>query len=128
MLRRSILAFCLCALLLSIGCAPKVKRIPATLIPISQAEYIDSFNLSDDLIIVLHTGYKRKLKRGARWNFVGKIPEGNVFKSNDQLLTVEGAHVHEAYLVISNGQLVGFYLPVEKAFSALPAKLSLPIK
>ena len=31
--------------------------------------------------------------------------------------TVEGAHVHEAYLVIAGEKLVGFYLPVESSFA-----------
>jgi len=37
---------------------------------------------------------------------------------------VEGAHVHEAYLVVAGDRLVGFYLPVEKAYSpATPVSL-----
>ena len=34
----------------------------------------------------------------------------------DGPFTVEGANVHEAYLVLSGNVLVGFFLPVEGAF------------
>jgi hypothetical protein len=42
-------------------------------------------------------------------------------------LTVECSNVFEAYLVVATGQLVGFYLPVEKGFVSLPEPISLPI-
>ena len=29
-------------------------------------------------------------------------------------MTVEGSHIHEAYIVVTERSLVGFYLPVER--------------
>ena len=46
---------------------------------------------------------------------VGRVAQGLVLKPTQTVLTVEGAHMHEAYAVHRDGQLVGFYLPVERA-------------
>ena len=72
--------------------------------------------------------YSRKLNRGTAWDFIGTIPEGEVYKPRDQVLTVEASHIYEAYLVLSNDSLVGFYLPVERAFAPLPNPRKLPIE
>ena len=45
--------------------------------------------------------------------------QGEVYKSRDQVLTVEGYHVHEAYLVVASDELMGFYLPVEHNFAPI---------
>jgi|Deesub1362B_J571_1020462.scaffolds.fasta_scaffold00011_198 hypothetical protein len=120
--------FLLCTLLILIGCAPEIKKIPSTLVPMASGKNTESFYLTKDVIINLPTGYKRILKHKSRWLFIGKIPQGSVYKPLDQVLTIEGAHIHEAYLVISNRQLVGFYLPVENAFSPILSKPLLPIE
>jgi hypothetical protein len=72
------------------------------------------------------TTYRTTLKQGTRWTQVGRIPEGDVFATADQVVTVEGSNIHEAQLVISGNSAVGFYLPVEKAFS--PAQEPVPLQ
>ena len=72
-------------------------------------------------------GYARTLFKGTRWDLIGTIPEGGVYKPKDQVLTVECSHVHEAYLVVSGGALIGFYLPVEKGFVPISPTIKLPI-
>lgn len=72
--------------------------------------------------------YERTLVKGTHWYLVGAIPEGEVYKPKDQVLTVECSHVHEAYLVVSGDSLVGFYLPVEKGFAPISPIISLPIR
>lgn len=71
--------------------------------------------------------YDRTLRQGTRWQLVGNIPEGEVFKPLDQILTIECSNIFEAYLVVTDNFLVGFYLPVEKTFAPLPEKEKLPI-
>ena len=56
---------------------------------------------------------------------MGTIPEGDVYKSKDQVLSVECSNIHEAYLVISQDSVVGFYLPVEKGFVKLNKAITL---
>jgi hypothetical protein len=71
-------------------------------------------------------GYSRTLREGSNWDLIGSIPEGNVYKPRDQVLTVECSNVYEAYLVCVNQSLVGFYLPVEHGFVALKTARDLP--
>jgi hypothetical protein len=64
-------------------------------------------------------GYSRRLRKETRWNPVGRVAEGIVYRSPDQTLTIECSNVFEVYLVVDRQRLVGFYLPVEKGFSPL---------
>jgi hypothetical protein len=75
--------------------------------------------------IELPSGVHRSLLSGSRWRHVGTLSEGEVFRSEDSVFTIVGANTHEAYLVISDERLVGFYLPGERAYSALTAPLAL---
>ena len=73
-------------------------------------------------------GYSRKLKQGTTWNYVGTVMYGDVYKTNDQILTVEGSNIYEAYIVVSNDKLVGFYLPAEESYSPLSKPKELQLK
>jgi len=102
-----------------------VKQVPTQLdVAISPR---DSFELQQEVTANLPTGYSRVLKKGTKWDFVGMTPQGDVYKTKDQVLTVEASNIHEAYIVVSSGKLVGFYLPVERSFSPL-GSVSLPMK
>ena len=81
--------------------------------------------IEKEINIKLDTGYNRKLKQNTKWNYVGKISYGEVFKTRDQILTVEGSNIYEAYMVISDGKLVGFYLPAEKSYTPLRESVEL---
>lgn len=71
-------------------------------------------------------GYDRTLNQNTKWELVGNIPEGNVYRSSDQVLTVECSNVFEAYLVEVDGFMVAFYLPVEKGIVKLKERIALP--
>jgi hypothetical protein len=114
---------------LFLGCAfdvVHVKQEPAKFEQGTASE--DSWKLSEDVEISLDTGYKRKLKAGTRWECIGKIENGDVYQTKDQILTVEGSNIYEACIVVSEGRLVGFYLPANQTFSPLSSKKSLPIE
>jgi hypothetical protein len=111
------------------GCAfdvIHVKQEPARFEPSTSIQ--DAWKLADDVEISLDTGYKRKLKAGTRWECIGKIENGDVYRTKDQILTVEGSNIYEACIVVSEGQLIGFYLPANQTFSPLSSKKSLPIE
>ena len=72
-------------------------------------------------------GYARRLRKGTRWEAVGRVAEGVVYRSREQTLTVECSNVFEAYLVVAGQRLVGFYLPVEKGFSPLSEPIQLVV-
>jgi hypothetical protein len=111
------------------GCAfdlAHVKYQPARLE--SAGNGGEAFTLSSDTLIQgAPCGYSRTLRKGTRWEHVGRLLEGIVYRSQEQTLTIECSNVFEAYLVVDGEYLVGFYLPVEKGFSALNKSIHLPI-
>ncbi len=117
-LKMIIMMFCM-ALMLN-ACAfdvVKVEQIPSKFkkgIPCDK-----SFMLSQDIEVDVGSGYRRTLRKGTRWYCVGEIEQGLVFKTKDQILTVEASNIYEANIVISVRNLVGYYLPVEHSFSPL---------
>lgn len=98
------------------GCAA-VRHQPAELTPAPDAA---QKSLASSLDLRLNTGYERTLKAGSRWQRTGRIAQGAVYKPYQDVFTVEGSHIHEAWLVVrDDGMLVGFYLPAERGFSPL---------
>lgn len=116
-----------CCLTLS-GCAfnvVHVEQVPAVLDP--TASCAAPFHLAENLSVRPSGGYERTLKKQTRWYCVGQIPQGYVYQTRDQVLTIEASHVYEARLVVSSGRLVGFYLQVEHTFSPLDPAVTLPV-
>jgi hypothetical protein len=107
---------CLSLSLLLAGCAANVTHAPAVFAPAAEATR-SLFKLEQVVELRLATGYNRTLAAGSEWRRVGRIAQGDVYKPNNAIFTLEGAHVHEAWLVVADGRLVGFYLPVEHGFS-----------
>ncbi len=73
-------------------------------------------------------GYSRVIPSGSKWEYVGLLKEGNVYKPTGHVFTIEGYHVHEAYLVVKGNTLIGFYLPVENSFSRVKKETRLKYK
>jgi hypothetical protein len=121
--RRSWATGCVAVALLG-GCAHSVRTEAAKLSPALE-QPAKLIRLEREALIVLPTGYKRRLKPDSKWRHVGSIAQGQVFRSVDSVLTIEGRQVHEAYLVISGGALLGFYLPGESNYAALEAPVPL---
>ena len=122
-----ILISCIFIVASLIGCASEVLRSPTQLIECDSTQYKRVITFTDDVFIKLSSGYSRVLKKSTKWQFVGTIKEGNVFKPVDTIFTIEGAHVREACLVIFNNRLIGFYLPGENSFSSLATSILVPI-
>ncbi len=94
-----------------------VKQVPTQIEPAPIIK--SSFVLVKEVNFTSGLFYLRKLKAGTKWDFVNTITQGDVFKTKDQILTLEASNIFEVYIVISSNILVGFYLPVEKTFSPL---------
>ena len=108
-----------------IGCASDVTRTSAVLAP-STATDRQRIELAENTSVRSSAGYTRHLPGGSVWELRGKLPQGAVYRRLNDIFTIEGAHQHEAYLVVSGNQLVGYYLPVEQAYSpAEPVTLKL---
>ena len=112
-----------CAVLLA-SCAPSVVHESARLTP----DTGKSLRLTRAAEVRLSTGYSTTLRAGTRWELVGTIPQGEVYRTRDQVVTLEGAHIHEGYIVVKQGALAGFYLPVERAFSPVTPVMPLSIE
>jgi hypothetical protein len=128
-LRFGIALMILCAF--GVGCAFDVTHInfrPSQFMPVPGSSKQCVMKESVEITEGPCAYYSRKLNKGTYWDFIGTIPEGEVYKPRDQVLTIEASHVYEAYLVLSNDSLVGFYLPVERAFAPLPNPKKLPIE
>ncbi|WP_374581490.1 hypothetical protein [Pseudoduganella sp.] len=94
------------------GCA--VVHQPTSMTPVAAESRL---TLAVAVPLRLETGYERTLMQGSQWTRVGQVPQGDVLRPYKHVLTVEGSHIHEAWLVVKDGKLVGFYLPAEGAFS-----------
>jgi hypothetical protein len=109
----------LSALVSLAACAPEVTRQPTVLTPVS-GQPGGTIEVLREASIDVGPGYRRTIWEGSVWTRVGRVTEGEVYRPITHVFTVEGAHVHEAYLVLDKNHVVGFYLPVERAFSPAP--------
>lgn len=105
------------------GCAAEVVRHPIELSPGQPRLFVSERAVQ----VALDSGYSRSLPGGAEFIDIGSIRQGRVLKPARVVITVEGAHVHEAYPVIESGRVVGFYLPVERAFAPVSSPVEFPV-
>lgn len=101
------------------ACAPEVVRRPEALAPMAGSPG-SSIEILKEAKVDVGPGYRRTIWEGSVWTRVGRVSQGEVYRPVTHVFTVEGAHVHEAYLVLDGDRVVGFYLPVERAFSPAP--------
>jgi hypothetical protein len=101
------------------GCAMQVQRSPATLLPAAEDVRAQRLHTAATIHFRLSTGYERTVPQGTEFVRAGRVEQGEVLRPTSYVLTVEGANVHEAFLVVTQARLVGFYLPAERAFAPL---------
>ncbi len=107
------------------ACAPAIPVQDAQLRvqPSAQAEPIRV--AQQEVTIRLSSGYQRTIAAQSRWSRVGLLPQGEVLRPVGTIFTIEGRQVHEAYLVVAQQNIVGFYLPGESHFSPLDKPVSI---
>ena len=110
-----------------LGCASEVKREQARL-SLSTTQETKSLQIVENATVQLSTGYARTIKAGSTWKRAGFLGTREVYSAVNDVFTIEGAHVHEAYLVLDGNTLIGFYLPGDQAVSWLQHKVTLRIK
>ena len=101
------------------ACAAPVERLPTRLQARAETGLHADAVLLADAKFTLNTGYQRTIRADSRWHYFGQLPMGMVYQPLGSTFSIEGEHVHEAYLVVDSGRLVGFYLPVERSFAPL---------
>ncbi len=110
----------------TLGCAANLPRNPTTFTP-APTNRTAAIVLTKQVEVTPSTGYTRTLKAGSAWIKTGTVPQGDVYRIDNDVFLLEGAHMHEAHAVINAGRLVGFYLPFEQAFVGLSPAVSLSI-
>jgi hypothetical protein len=108
-------------LALTLAACAAVRHSPARLQPPALSGQPATRVLAQETRITLDTGYTRTLKAGGRWRAAGTVDQGDVYRPVGDVFTLEGAHIHEAWLVVRDGVLIGFYLPAEHGYSPLGA-------
>ncbi len=103
--------------LISQGCAFDVIHVKQTPAHFEPAVADQTWVLRDDLKVAIASGWATPLKKGTIWKRVGRIAEGDVMATRDQIITVEASNVFEAQPVVNQGRVVGFFLPVERSFT-----------
>ena len=116
----------LLAVALLAACASEVKR-QAVEMNAGTPDVNKRYELRQHVVFKLDSGYQRSLMSGTEFAVAGSVAQGMVMRPTQSVLTVEGAHMHEAYAVVRDDMLVGFYLPVEKAFSPLSQATPFPL-
>lgn len=118
----------LCGLFFS-ACAFDLAHVTYTATQLEETSgSTQSFKLADEVLLSGTPCFSRSLRQHTRWDHVGVTVQGIVFRSKDQVLTLECSNVHEAYIVMSGNELVGFYLPVEQGFVPYSPAIALPVE
>jgi hypothetical protein len=112
-------------LALSLTACAAVQHSPAQLHPLAASAEPALHVLAQETRLTLDTGYTRTLKAGSRWRSAGTVDQGDVYRPVGDVFTLEGAHIHEAWLVVRGESLVGFYLPAEHGYSPLSTAVPL---
>ena len=116
---------CVPLLALVIGCAAEIQRTPTQFSASTDAA---TFVLEKDVRVTPTLGDPATLKAGSTWVHVGQVPEGPVYTIKNDVFMVRGRNVHGAQCVIAEGgKLIGFFLPVERAFVPVDPQVQLPI-
>jgi hypothetical protein len=113
------------ACLFCLSACAAVQYTPTPLTPVAAATQPSERTLAQQATFRLDTGYERTLKAGSAWRQAGTIAQGDVYRPVGSVFTLEGANIHEAWLVVRGDALAGFYLPAERAFSALKSAVPL---
>jgi hypothetical protein len=113
------------SLALLVGCAAEISRTPTQFSASTDAAVLV---LGRDVTVTPTLGDPATLKAGSTWVHVGQVPEGPVYAIKNDVFMVRGRNAHEAQCVIAEGgKLIGFFLPVERAFVPVDPQVQLPI-
>lgn len=104
------------------ACAAEIPRQPASLVPAARDR---SIRVDEDAVVRLPSGYSRPVRAGSDWKLAGTVDGRDVYRPARGVFTIEGSHVHEAYLLLDGTTLEGFFLPGENAVSWLKSKVVL---
>lgn len=123
---RALLAAAACAF--ALGACMSVSTQKVAMVPVAAADPVHTIQLSRVVIAPLPNDSSVTLPAASQWRRVGALPQGDVYRSQSGLFTVQTRRQGEAYVVATSGKLVGFYLPGEGAFMPLARPVTLPVE
>ncbi|MEM5276400.1 hypothetical protein VSR17_15325 [Cupriavidus taiwanensis] len=109
------------------ACAPMIATVPSTIEVTQPSVAARRIQILIATTVQLDTGYSRTLPERSVWSRMGRVPQGDIYRPIGTIFTIEGRQVHEAYLVIRDKTLVGFYLPGEQNYSPLSTAVPLDL-
>lgn len=68
------------------------------------------------------------LLKGTVWRTIGHCDQGDIYSTNDQTITITTANQRQAWPVVHDGQVVGFFLAVEKTFTPASKPVPFPVE
>lgn len=109
---------------LALAC-PEVIRNKAAFSPAPSRDE-PAIAVNERVRVVGLAGDEQTIPSNSRWRRVGSVDAGDVYQRVDGPFIVESQNAHEAYLVVKDGSVVGFYLPGEGAFAPAKRPVALP--
>jgi hypothetical protein len=100
--------------------------VPAPLTPAAGPER--RYVLPRKLRVRSQGGRTRAIVADTTWAEHGTIAQGTVYRPVDSVFRVYAFKAVEAYLVVSDGKVVGFWLPAEQAFNPAQGRARIALK
>jgi hypothetical protein len=105
------------ALVLALAGCMSVPITPTAFTPADKAAAARPSQLTRPVAVLLPNETGVSLPGGSQWILAGSIPQGQVYRKANGTLMVDAQRLREAYLVVSNQALTGFYFPGESAYT-----------
>lgn len=102
---------------------------PANLAPDANFTAAPACRLAAPVTIKASAAGNQTLRADTTWMRVGSIAHGDVFHTKDQIVIIDSFNVFEADIVVKDGKVVGYFIPVGSRFVvAQPVAINLAIK
>ena len=112
-----------------LACSKKLDFKNASLNPLPDSSSRQVL-LTESVDIELDNMQTFRLAAGSRWEMVGRLPPGIVYRPVNTTLLIAEGQVFDAFLIVSEGndRLQGFYLPVKRAYVQLKSPIPLSLQ
>lgn len=99
-----------------VACAATVESLPEAM----DESNLDStrYRLAEPITIKAPRTANLTLRADTQWYHIGTISHGRVYDTDDQVIIVNSFNVYEAAIVVNDGNIIGYYPKVAKAFVA----------
>ena len=99
-----------------VACAATVENLPEAI----DESNLDStrYRLAEAITIKAPRTANLTLRADTQWYHIGTISHGRVYDTDDQVIIVNSFNVYEAAIVVNDGNIIGYYPKVAKAFVA----------